>query len=179
MSCRVILSFGFFTNTAGTPAFSPPEALSQQPGEPPYSGKVADIWSLGVTLYSLVFGQVPFKDDNILALYNKIRTQQMQVPEEHDVSHELLDLLGKMLMKNPNERITLQDIKADDWVTGYGMYPMPTEEDNCHLVEVSEAEVQNSVRSIPKLDTLILVKKKSLISGCDQDLSFPLEQQQI
>lgn len=169
----------FFTNTAGTPAFSPPEALSQQPGEPPYSGKVADIWSLGVTLYSLVFGQVPFKDDNILALYNKIRTQQMQVPEEHDVSHELLDLLGKMLMKNPNERITLQDIKADDWVTGYGMYPMPTEEDNCHLVEVSEAEVQNSVRSIPKLDTLILVKKKSLISGCDQDLSFPLEQQQI
>jgi hypothetical protein len=59
------------------------------------------------------------------------------------------------------------------------MYPMPTEEDNCHLVEVSEAEVQNSVRSIPKLDTLILVKKKSLISGCDQDLSFPLEQQQI
>ena len=38
------------------------------------------------------------------------------------------------------------------------MYPMPSEEDNCHLVEVSETEVQNSVRSIPKLDTLILVK---------------------
>jgi [calcium/calmodulin-dependent protein kinase] kinase len=158
----------FFTNTAGTPAFSPPEALSQQPGEPPYSGKVADVWSLGVTLYSLVFGQVPFKDDNILALYNKIRTQPMQVPDDHDVSTELLDLLTKMLIKNPNERITLQDIKLDDWVTGYGMYPMPSEEDNCHLVEVSDADIQNSVRSIPKLDTLILVKKKSLVSGCEQ-----------
>ena len=30
----------FLTNTAGTPAFTPPESLSQQPGEPPYSGKV-------------------------------------------------------------------------------------------------------------------------------------------
>ncbi len=49
-------------------------------------------------------------------------------------------------------------IQEHDWVTGYNMYPMPSEEDNCHLVEVSEAEVQNSVRSIPKLNTLILVK---------------------
>jgi serine/threonine protein kinase len=32
----------FLTNTAGTPAFTPPESLSQQPGEPPYSGKVTN-----------------------------------------------------------------------------------------------------------------------------------------
>ena len=31
----------FLTNTAGTPAFTPPESLAQQPGEPPYSGKVS------------------------------------------------------------------------------------------------------------------------------------------
>lgn len=148
----------FFTNTAGTPAFTPPEALSQQFGEPPYSGKVADVWSLGVTLYSLVFGKIPFFDDNILSLYNKIRTQIVQIPDNPDVSTELMNLLRRMLVKDPKQRITLQEIKVDDWVTGYGMYPMPSEEDNCHLVEVSETEVQNSVRSIPKLDTLILVK---------------------
>lgn len=148
----------FFTNTAGTPAFTPPEALSQQFGEPPYSGKVADVWSLGVTLYSLVFGKIPFFDDNILSLYNKIRTQTVQIPDNLDVSTELMNLLKRMLVKDPKQRITLQEIKVDDWVTGYGMYPMPSEEDNCHLVEVSETEVQNSVRSIPKLDTLILVK---------------------
>ena len=48
--------------------------------------------------------------------------------------------------------------QAHDWVTGYGMYPLPTEEENCQLVEVTEMEVNNSVSSVPKLDTLILVK---------------------
>jgi [calcium/calmodulin-dependent protein kinase] kinase len=35
---------------------------------------------------------------------------------------------------------------------------MPSEQDNCHLVTVTEEEIQNSVRVIPRLDTLILVK---------------------
>merc|ERR1719510_1466252 len=62
------------TNTAGTPAFTAPESISYKLGDDPYSGRAADIWSLGVTLYTLVFGKVPFHDENILALYNKIRT---------------------------------------------------------------------------------------------------------
>jgi len=148
----------FLTSTVGTPAFTPPESLSQQPGEPPYSGKLADIWSLGVTLYSLVFGKVPFYDDNILALYNKIRTHQVQFPPGEEISSELDDLIRRMLVKDPKERITLQEIKDHDWVTCYGLYPMLKEDENCELIEVTDIEVQNSVRSIPKLDTLILVK---------------------
>merc|ERR1719394_181275 len=148
----------FLTSTAGTPAFTAPESLSQQPGEPPYSGRAADIWSLGVTLYCLVFGRIPFEDENILSLYNKIRTQTLKVPEDADVSAELLDLLNKMLIKKPCERISLAEIKNHDWVTMYGLNPLLKEEENCQLIEVTEHEVQNSVRSIPKLDTLILVK---------------------
>ena len=48
---------------------------------------------------------------------------------------------------------------AHEWVTGYGLYPMASELENCKtLVEVTENEVQNSVHSVPKLDTLIMVK---------------------
>merc|ERR1711899_536152 len=67
----------FLTNTAGTPAFTAPECLSIKQGDSPYSGKAADIWSLGVTLYCLVFGSLPFHDENIVALYNKIRIQEL------------------------------------------------------------------------------------------------------
>eukprot|EP00096_Caligus_rogercresseyi_P008932 TRINITY_DN2929_c0_g1_i1.p2 TRINITY_DN2929_c0_g1~~TRINITY_DN2929_c0_g1_i1.p2 ORF type:complete len:629 (-),score=156.70 TRINITY_DN2929_c0_g1_i1:1778-3664(-) len=150
----------FLTNTAGTPAFTPPEALSHKPGDEPFSGKAADIWSMGVTLYSIVYGKVPFHDENILALYNKIRTQPLVFEENPDlaISEELKDIIKQMLIKDPNERITLQEMKQHDWVTGYGIYPLLSEEENCILVEVTESEVNNSIHTVPKLDTLILVK---------------------
>lgn len=147
------------TNTAGTPAFTPPESISHKPGDEPYSGKAADIWSLGVTLFSLVYGKVPFHDENIVALYNKIRIQELTLPDEPNISPEVKDLMQRMLVKDPASRINLRDVKTNDWVTGYGLYPMASEVENCrHLVEVTENEVQNSVQSVPKLDTLILVK---------------------
>ena len=45
--------------------------------------------------------------------------------------------------------------QVDPWVTGYGLYPMV---DTYPLIEVTQDEVENCVKSISKLDTLILVK---------------------
>ena len=54
----------------------------------------------------------------------------------------------------------LDSAQVHDWVTGFGCYPLISEEENCKsgLVEVTDAEVEESVQSVPKLDTLILVK---------------------
>ena len=43
-------------------------------------------------------------------------------------------------------------------MTGDGLFPMLDQNSNCSMIEVTDVEVENSVRSIPKLDTLILVK---------------------
>ena len=61
-----------------------------------------------MTLFSLVYGKVPFHDDNIVALYNKIRTQELHLPNEPDISPELKCLITQMLAKDPVNRISLR-----------------------------------------------------------------------
>ena len=55
------------------------------------------------------------------------------------------------------DRITLYS-QLHPWVTDNGLFPMMDQNANCSIIEVTEDEVENCVRSIPKLDTLILVK---------------------
>lgn len=146
----------FLSSTAGTPAFTAPEALDHRDG---FGGRAADIWSMGVTLFAFVYGRVPFFDRNVVALYSKIKGQPVEFPKgPHQISDSLKDLVGKMLIKDPAKRIVLADIKRHPWVTKDDRFPMPSEEENCHLVEVTEEDVAKVVTSIPKLDTLILIK---------------------
>ncbi|KAL3196200.1 hypothetical protein MRX96_045308, partial [Rhipicephalus microplus] len=102
-----------------------------------YSGKAVDVWAMGVTLYAFVVGNVPFHDPSVLILYNKIRNQPLVFP------------------------ITVPEIKVHSWVTKNGMFPMPSESENCVFVEVTEEEIDNCVRTIPKLDTLILANRSN------------------
>lgn len=125
-----------------------------------YSGKAADIWALGATLFALIYGNVPFVAGNIPALYEKIKSDPIHFPptSTHKHSPELKDLILRMLEKDPDRRISLDEIKAHSWVTANNNYPMPSEEENCRLIQVTEEELNSVVTSIPKLDTLILIK---------------------
>ena len=142
-------------NTVGTPAFLAPEALVGK-----FSGKAADIWSMGITLYAFVYGILPFFDMNIVALYGLIQHQGLKFPPSPTISAKLKDLLIRMLSKDPSQRITLPEIKNHSWVTCDGTQPLPAEEDNCCSgpVEVTAEDLDQSVRSIPHLASLILVK---------------------
>lgn len=56
--------------SAGSPAFMAPELCTANHGE--VSGKAADIWSMGVTLYCLIYGRLPFISTNFIELNSKI-----------------------------------------------------------------------------------------------------------
>ncbi|XP_047462411.1 calcium/calmodulin-dependent protein kinase kinase 1 isoform X2 [Mugil cephalus] len=144
------------SSTAGTPAFMAPETLSDK--RKSFSGKALDVWAMGVTLYCFVFGKCPFIDEYILALHNKIRTKPVDFPETPAISEELRTLILRMLDKNPDTRITLPEIKMDQWVTQGGTDPLPLEEEHCSVVEVTEEDIQNSVKFVPSLSAVILVK---------------------
>uniref|UniRef100_A0AAY5K0D7 calcium/calmodulin-dependent protein kinase n=1 Tax=Esox lucius TaxID=8010 RepID=A0AAY5K0D7_ESOLU len=147
------------TSTVGTPAFLAPETLSDTRKN--FSGKALDVWAMGVTLYCFVFGACPFMDDRILNLHHKIKTQPVELPDHADISDDLKDLLLKMLDKNPESRISVPQIKVHPWVTRNGAEPLPLEDDNCcMLIEVTEEEVENSVKHIPSLATVVSNRRR-------------------
>jgi calcium/calmodulin-dependent protein kinase kinase 2 len=61
-------------SSSGSPAFLSPE-LSHA-GVTNASGKAADIWAMGVTLYALIYGVLPFSNHNVLELYESIQHQE-------------------------------------------------------------------------------------------------------
>ncbi|XP_017790027.1 PREDICTED: serine/threonine-protein kinase N1-like [Habropoda laboriosa] len=142
---------------AGTPAFAAPETTT--PGAH-YSGTLCDVWSMGVTLYCLVTGRIPWDGSgSIIGVQAAVRTEPLKFPAKPTVSDDLRDLISKMLAKEPTERITLSEIKEHAWLTNHGAQTLPSETDNCRLpVTVTDEEVERVVTRIPKLDTLILIK---------------------
>ncbi|KAM3723220.1 Calcium/calmodulin-dependent protein kinase kinase [Dirofilaria immitis] len=164
----------FLSGTAGTPAFMAPEALTGlsifgnvefsnpfvgcNDSSCFYSGRAQDIWSLGITLYAFVYGTVPFWDSYVITLHKKIKNDAINFPEMPAISKPLKLLILGLLKKDPGLRLTLIEIKDHEWITQNGCYPMPSEAENCELITVTNEEIQNCVRIIPHLDTLILVK---------------------
>lgn len=93
----------------GSPQYCAPEVLHGDP----YDGRAADVWSLGVTLFAMTTGGLPFDDDNLHRLSAKIRSGAFYIPPE--VPDTLADLLRAMLTVDPAERISLEGVMASSW----------------------------------------------------------------
>ncbi|XP_066479958.1 tribbles homolog 3 [Tiliqua scincoides] len=95
----------------GCPAYVGPEILSSKSS---YSGKAADVWSLGVVLYTLLVGCYPFQDTKPASLFGKIRRGRFAVPE--DLSPKARCLIRCLLRKDPAERLTASGILLHPWL---------------------------------------------------------------
>lgn len=95
--------------SCGSPHYCDPMVVS---GEK-YDGLKADIWSCGVILYAMVTGRLPFDDDNIQRLLQKVQMGQYHLPS--DLPVDLRDLIRAMLTVDPDKRISLKDVKRHPW----------------------------------------------------------------
>jgi len=94
----------------GSPAYAAPELVSGLQ----YLGSEADIWSMGVLLYALLCGFLPFDDENIANLYRQIQAGVYQKPEW--LSPGSLTLLDQMLQVEPKHRIVVSELLTHPWL---------------------------------------------------------------
>ncbi|TGJ77555.1 hypothetical protein E0Z10_g10718 [Xylaria hypoxylon] len=151
--------------SAGSPAFIPPELCQARHGDVP--GKAADVWSMGVTLYCLKYGKLPFTGDSVLDMYETIREKPFSLPDGEDP--DFVDLITRILDKNNTTRITLREIRNHPWVTRNGADPLLSEEENCSDMVETPNELEVNHAFTRKMDHLICVLRaiqrfKGLIS---------------
>nr|CCA20666.1 protein kinase putative [Albugo laibachii Nc14] len=94
---------------AGSPAYIAPEQLSTQ--KPRY-GMEADWWSYGILLYEMLTGRTPFADNNISTMYRKIQSAEIVYDSQPKMDALAVDLLQKLLVREPTQRIKFAEIKA-------------------------------------------------------------------
>ena len=99
--------------SAGSPAFLPPELCVTKHGE--ISGKAADLWSMGVTLYCLRFGHVPFEKPGVLDLYESIKADIVDF--DSDCEEDFKDLMLRLLEKDPSKRISMPELRVSSTIS--------------------------------------------------------------
>ncbi|XP_066398131.1 CBL-interacting protein kinase 21-like isoform X3 [Miscanthus floridulus] len=100
---------GLLHTTCGSPNYIAPEVLLNKG----YDGSMSDIWSCGVILYVMLTGNLPFDDQNVVVLYQKILKGNAHIPKW--LSQGAQDILRKILDPNPITRIDVDGIRAHEW----------------------------------------------------------------
>ncbi|KAJ9564687.1 hypothetical protein OSB04_000653 [Centaurea solstitialis] len=131
-------------STVGTPAYIAPEVLSKKE----YDGKIADVWSCGVTLYVMLVGAYPFEDPddprNFRKTLSRILSVQYSIPDYVRVSMDCKHLLSRIFVDNPEKRITIPEIEKHPWFVKNMTVDVMEEEESSVEVEKADKPLQST-----------------------------------
>ncbi|XP_015153558.2 serine/threonine-protein kinase SIK2 isoform X2 [Gallus gallus] len=114
-----IADFGFgnfyksgepLTTWCGSPPYAAPEVFEGQQ----YEGPQLDIWSMGVVLYVLVCGALPFDGPTLPILRQRVLEGRFRIP--YFMSEDCEHLIRRMLVLDPSKRLTIAQIKEHKWM---------------------------------------------------------------
>lgn len=133
----------------GTPAYIAPEII-QDGG---YSGFKADVWSLGVMLYAMLVGKMPFKGSTISELHGSITTANFKFPQESKLSVEARDIISQMMVVDPANRLSSFEVLRHKWL------------------ELDHAEVESILQKTS--DSRVFIEENLLIQVTKYGFSSP------
>ncbi|XP_016367106.1 serine/threonine-protein kinase BRSK2-like isoform X3 [Sinocyclocheilus rhinocerous] len=140
--------------SCGSPHYACPEVIR---GEK-YDGRKADVWSCGVILFALLVGALPFDDDNLRNLLEKVKLGVFHMP--HFIPPDCQNLLRGMIEVDAGNRLTLELIQKHTWYIGGKNEPEPEQ-------PVPRKVAIRSVPSADDIDPDVLESMHSL--GCFRD----------
>lgn len=102
-----------------------------------YDTRVVDLWASGITLYLWCSGRLPFEGHATVMLLMKAIAEddRPRVPAPAEASAGLASVIERLLTRDPAQRLTLQQLRHDTWLTDQGTQPMPV----CVLSQVGAA----------------------------------------
>ena len=93
----------------GSPCYAAPEMIMGKK----YNGLRVDIWSLGIVLFAMVCGYLPFDNKDTSSLYQKITSGDYEIPIY--IKEPLRGLIKGILNIDPEKRFTVEEIKKNEW----------------------------------------------------------------
>lgn len=131
----------------GSPCFAPPEMVCGMDYDPIKS----DVWSLGITLYYMLVGSLPFIDKELKVLYKKIVSGNITFPSF--LSSEAQLILSRMLCSNPKNRASLKELLEMDIIASQLCKSSSREESHVRETSILSSEPEPNelaLRSVSK-----------------------------
>lgn len=141
--------------SCGSPHYASPEVVQGKA----YKGFTSDIWSCGVILYALLVGRLPFDDDNIRTLLDKVKRAKFVMPT--DIPLAAQDLIARMLEKDVDKRISMSQILVHPWFTCLPPKPLRA----LVVAPPSLETLQRPVETAEEIDPDILTNLRTLWHG--------------
>ncbi|WWC90046.1 uncharacterized protein L201_004977 [Kwoniella dendrophila CBS 6074] len=146
--------------SCGSPHYASPEIVAGMS----YHGAASDIWSCGVILFALLTGRLPFDDENIRILLQKVKNGRFTVPA--DLPADAKDLITRMLVVDPERRITMAEIMRHPFCQ------RKQDTDSGRRINLVEPprleEIARPVRSEREIDRDILRNLRTLWNGTSE-----------
>lgn len=138
-------SFQCAAVSVGTPAYQAPEVIDDCIDDVGAEPGKEDVWSLGVTFYEMVFGELPFDGATVFEIVRLITMTADQIDPPDECDEQLWDLIQRMLKADPRERLGIEDVKAhpffqagtEQFCTDLMPYPIPEYDPNLKVKQIT------------------------------------------